>query len=161
MAQQTLSTDQSTNPTVGTPTADNIADLKDLHSYYPPIDSPLQPICDRIVVQLRRPKTVTSGIIISNDAQNIEKYNQCNARLLAAGNEAVVLMKEWGIELNDFVRIPLYGGDRIEVPCPTEYRFESKHTHQVDDNPIILATIRVTEILSKIIVDPRSIKTYI
>lgn len=129
-----------------------------LNTYFPPIECPIEPIEDRIVVQLRRPPVTTkSGLILASDTRATEKWNECVGKIIAIGKEAEKTAESWGLQENDFVRIPLYGGDRIAVTCPDNYKFSGES----ESADILLVTLRVHEVLSKIVVDPTTIQTYI
>jgi len=163
MEQQNLTDLRDDGPTTPTPTPEPLAS-DDLLRYFPPIASPLLPMEDRVVVQLRKPPLTAyagSSLILGTGDRDTERWNQCVGKILALGKQAVETAAEWDLSEGDYVRIPVYGGDRIEVPCPDEYRFQHVTKHVKDDADIILVTIRIHEVLSKITVDPREIKTFL
>lgn len=166
MTNPTLSANPAAAPTLITPVKQQAA----LESYFPPIECPLAPIEDRIVVQMRRPNPYTGALIISSDSISIEYANQTVAKIIAAGPKAAEFLANQGLVIGDFVRIPLHGADKIEVECPEQYYFvrstaftgsDTLNHNRTDQTPIILFTLRCYEIQSKITVDPRKIKTYL
>ncbi len=96
--------------------------------YFPDIDPGQQPLGNRILVQLRRvKKTTSSGIILSEETRDHERYNTQIAKVLTFGPLAFKrwdTMEGWPegtwVEKGDFVRVPKYGGDRFEVNVPGE-----------------------------------------
>jgi co-chaperonin GroES (HSP10) len=95
---------------------------------FPEVDPGIEPFGSNVLVQLRRvKKTTASGIILTNDSREHEKGNTQVARVVSLGPLAFKkrdTMEPWpeGVwaEVGDFVRVPLYGGDRFEVVIPEE-----------------------------------------
>lgn len=135
----------------------------DLLRYFPPVACPIQPMEDRVVIQLRKPPLTnhSSVLIIGDSDREMERWSQCVGKLLKIGKLAQETAADWGIAEGDFVRIPVYGGDRIEVPTPEGFAFTHPNPHVKDEIGIILVTVRLHEVLSKITVDPREIKTFL
>ncbi len=93
---------------------------------FPDVDPGYQPIASAVIVQLRTPRQVSSGgIILPGQARDTEKWNTQIAKVRAIGDlcfkdrKTLVEFPEgpW-FGVGDFVRVPLYGGDRWEEPVP-------------------------------------------
>lgn len=101
-------------------TADTLA------SAWPAIDPDHVPCGEHIVVQLRTAKARTAGgIYLPDDAREAEKWNTQIAKVVAIGPLAFrnrTTFEPWSegpwFKLGDFVRVPLYAGDRYDKPIP-------------------------------------------
>lgn len=89
---------------------------------WPAVDPGLKPLGNRVLVQIRSPKTKTKGgIILTDESRNDEMWNEMTAKVIALGPLAFCNRetgKPW-VEGNwcttgDFVRVPKWGGDRFE-----------------------------------------------
>jgi co-chaperonin GroES (HSP10) len=125
---------------------------------FPVVDTGIQPLGSRVLVQLRRvKKTTSSGIILANESREYEKYNTQIAKVVAMGPLAFKkrdTMEPWpeGIWANvgDFVRVPKYGGDRFEVQIPDE-----------PEEPALFMLINDHELIAKINGDPMKYWEYL
>ena len=94
---------------------------------FPAMDAGVQPFGSRVLVQIRTPKAKTaSGIILHNDSRDTEKWNTQVAKVIGLGPLAFKnrnTQESWPegdwCTMDDFVRVPKYGGDRWEVPLGT------------------------------------------
>ena len=90
---------------------------------FPAADAGVQPFGSRVLVQIRTPKTKTSGgIILHSESRDTEKWNTQVAKVVSVGPLAFKnrnTMDQWPegswCKTGDFVRVPKYGGDRWEV----------------------------------------------
>lgn len=125
---------------------------------FPAIPLPLEPCGERLLVQLRTPKSKTAGgIILSDDTREAELWNEQTAKVVAIGPCAFrnrETLKPWKegmwCKVGDFVRIPKYGADRIKVPVGNGA-----------EDIALFVTIKDTEVLAKVIVDPLSIQSFV
>jgi len=97
-----------------------------IESAFPDVDPGLRPFGDKVLVQIRTPKTMTTGgIYIPEESRETEQWNTQVAKVIALGplayhnRDTGELWPEglW-VEPGMFVRSPKYGGDRWQVPVP-------------------------------------------
>lgn len=127
---------------------------------FPEFDCPIQPIDERVTVQVQSARTkTTTGLYLPQDTQDAEKWNQQTAKVVALGERAFTHKN--GLRLpdpknvyaiGDFVRVPLYGGDKVEV---------KEFTDREASNTVLFVTYKWYEIIAQITGDPLSIKTII
>jgi co-chaperonin GroES (HSP10) len=125
---------------------------------FPVVDTGIQPLGSRVLVQLRRvKKTTSSGIILANESREHEKYNTQIAKVVAMGPLAFKkrdTMEPWpeGVWANtgDFVRVPKYGGDRFEVEIPGE-----------PEEPALFMLVNDHELIAKLNGDPMKFWEYL
>jgi hypothetical protein len=112
------------------------------------------------LVQLRRTKKKTSGsgIILVEETKETEKWQNMVAKVIDVGPLAFKhrdTMKAWPegswCDVNDFVRIPKWGGDRWEVPVPNE----------PDEDPALFAVFNDHEVIAKVLGNPLTMKAYL
>jgi co-chaperonin GroES (HSP10) len=123
---------------------------------FPDVDSGVVPLGGRVLVQLRHvAKTTKSGIVLVEETRDTVKWNNQIARVIKLGPLAVrnrQTREEWPegawVSEGDFVRVPRWNGDRIEVPVK-------------DNDPIVFVVFNDHELITKIEGDPLRIKTYI
>lgn len=92
---------------------------KDIELAFPAVVCPIKPLGNRILVQIRLPKTKTkSGFIITSDTQEDVYRNEQTAKVLKIGAGAFhfpTTGESWKtgawVKEGDFVRVPLHGGD--------------------------------------------------
>lgn len=130
---------------------------KPLLELFPEFKCPLKPIDERITVQIQSARKQTkSGLYLAQDTQDAEKWHQQTAKVVALGERAFTHKN--GLKLpdptavyavGDFVRVPLYGGDKVEVRTDKE------------DETVLFVTYKWYEIIAEITGDPLSIKTII
>lgn len=125
---------------------------------FPVVDTGIQPLGSRVLVQLRRVKrTTSSGIILANESREHEKYNTQIAKVVAIGPLAFKkrdTMEPWpeGVWANvgDFVRVPKYGGDRFEVEIADS-----------PEEPALFMLVNDHELIAKVTGDPMKFWEYL
>lgn len=118
---------------------------------FPNVDSGIEPLGGRVLVQLRRVKrTTASGILLAGETREFEKFNTQVAKVVATGPLAFKkkdTLEPWpeGVWANvgDFVRVPKYGGDRFEVTIVDS-----------PDEPALFMLVNDHELIAKIKGDP-------
>lgn len=129
----------------------------DLDEAFPPCDPGVEPLGSRVLVQVRTPKKVTKGgIHLIKDVQDNELYSTQVAKVLGVGQLAFRSRKDmtpwpegaW-CGINDFVRIPRYGGDRFTVKTGK------------DDEEAVLVIFNDLDIVAKITGDPMAVKAFL
>ena len=123
---------------------------------FPAIDPGVVPLGGRVLVQLRHvAKTTKSGIVLVEETRDTVKWNNQIARVVKLGPLAFrnrQTREEWPegawVSEGDFVRVPRWNGDRIEIPVK-------------DNDPIVFVVFNDHELITKIEGDPLRIKTYI
>lgn len=98
----------------------------DLSEAFPEVDSGVQPLGSRVLVQIRTPKTRSAGgIILQEDSRETELWNTQVGKLVSIGPGAFRnrdTMEMWPegawCKEGDFVRVPKHGGDRWQVRIP-------------------------------------------
>ena len=124
---------------------------KDINWAFPDVDSGIEPLGGRVLVQLRRVKrTTASGIVLAGETREFEKFNTQVAKVVALGALAFKkkdTLEPWpeGVwaDVNSFVRVPKYGGDRFEVAISNE-----------PEEPALFMLINDHELIAKIKGDP-------
>jgi len=94
-----------------------------LREAFPDVDPGIIPMGYLMVVQLRSPvKKTRGGILLADDTRDADKYRTQTALVRAMGPSAFKrrdTLEAWPegnwCEVGDFVRAPMYGGDRWEV----------------------------------------------
>jgi co-chaperonin GroES (HSP10) len=124
---------------------------------FPSVDPGISPLGTRVVVQVMRTKASSSGgIILVAETRETEKWNQQTAKVISCGplafrnRETLLPWKEgvW-VEAGDFVRVPRWNGDRIQVPVKDS------------DEPITFVVFNDHELIAKVTGDPLAVRTYI
>lgn len=93
---------------------------------FPVIEPGLKPFGSRVLVQIRTPRTrSTGGIILHGETKETERWNTQVAKVIEVGPLAFRnrnTMEFWPegqwCKPGDFVRVPKYGGDRWPVEIP-------------------------------------------
>ena len=124
---------------------------KDINWAFPDVDSGIEPLGGRVLVQLRRVKrTTASGIVLAGETREFEKFNTQVAKVVALGALAFKkkdTLEPWpeGVwaDVGSFVRVPKYGGDRFEVAITNE-----------PEEPALFMLINDHELIAKIKGDP-------
>lgn len=123
---------------------------------FPAVDPNMEPLGNRVLVQIRRPKQETAGgIAKAAETKDIERWNTSVARVMAVGPTAFrsldtgELWREgaW-VKPGDFVHVPLYNGLRVMIPIPGE-------------DPVLLVVFRDYEMIAKIPGDPLAVVAYV
>jgi len=125
-------------------------------------DAGVQPFGSRVLVQIRTPKSKTSGgIILHHESRDTEKWNTQVAKVITVGPLAFKnrdTMESWpeGSWCNpgDFVRVPKYGGDRWEVPLKKEEEMGDKES-------AMFVIFNDLDIIGQVTGDPLAIKAFI
>lgn len=101
-------------------------DYASLEEAFPSVKPGSAPFGSRMLVQIRTPKTKSSGgIIMPEETRETELWNTQVAKVIALGpvafrnRETLELWPEgeW-CKPGEFVRVPKYGGDRFVVQVP-------------------------------------------
>jgi len=128
-----------------------------LSQAFPDVVAGVAPLGARVLVQIRRVFNRTkSGIILADETKETVKWNSQVGRVIALGPLAFrnrETMNPWAegiwVKPGDFVRVPRWNGDRIEVA--------------VDDDmgPVTFVCFNDHELIARIDGDPLKIKTYL
>lgn len=95
----------------------------EISAAFPDVNPGFEPFGSRVIVQLRGVKDKTkSGIILTSESQEIEKWNTQIAKVVALGplafknrdNQKLWPEGAW-CKIGDYVRIPKYNQDKWEV----------------------------------------------
>lgn len=132
------------------------SNMQDMSSAFPTLNPDCVPLGNRVMVQVRRTSNMTkSGLLLVEETKETVKWNAQVARVHALGPIAFKNRdsgEEWPegmwVQPGDFVRIPRWGGDRIEVPVK-------------GGEPVVFVCFNDHEIISKLTGDPLAMKTYI
>jgi len=95
---------------------------------WPEIEAPAEPLGARVMVQLRRVQSVSSGgVLIPTAAKEHEENNTQVAKVVSVGALAFKdrhSLEPWPegnwVEIGDIVRVPKYAGDVIVVKDPED-----------------------------------------
>lgn len=123
---------------------------------FPAVDPGCTPLGNRVMVQIRRTAAKTkSGLILVEETKETVKWNGQVARVHALGPIAfknretgIVWPEGMWAKAGDFIRVPRWGGDRIEVKVQ-------------NGDPVVFVCFQDHEIISKVTGDPLMMKTYI
>jgi len=127
---------------------------QDISSYYPDVECPIEPFGDRVIVQIQAPRQKIGSIFITTDTAEADKWNQQTAKVKQLGPVAQDMGPKLGFNIGDFVRVPLYGGDKVEVPLTAK-------DISGGDGTALFVTYRAHEIIGKVVCDPLIIKTVV
>ena len=124
---------------------------------FPKADPGLTPLGARVLVQIRTPKLKSEGgILLGENMRETEKWNTQVGRVIALGAVAFCnrdTLKPWPegqwCKVNDFVRVPKYGGDRWEVPIEGR------------DEPALFALFKDLDIIGHITGDPLAVVAFL
>lgn len=128
-----------------------------LQEAFPNVDPGAQPLGARVLVQLRTVKTTSAGgIVLVEESRETEKWNTQVARIVALGPLAFhnrSTNQPWpeGVWANvdDFVRVPRWGGDRWEVSVEGQ------------KEPALFVIFNDHELIAKITGDPLAVKAFL
>ena len=123
---------------------------------FPAVDAGIIPFGSRVLVQIRTPKSKSSGgIILSTDTKDTEKWNTQVAKVVAVGPVAFknrTTLEAWPegdwCKVGDFVRVAKYGGDRYEVPLN-------------NNESAMFVIFNDLDIIGQVTTDPLKIKAFI
>ena len=117
---------------------------------FPEVPLPVMPFGGRVLVQIRRmPSSSRGGIILVEDTRDTAKWNTQVAKLVAIGplafrnRETGELFPEgaWA-KIGDYVRIPRWDGDRVEVMV------------KGSNDPVVFVTFNDGQLIAKVLGDP-------
>ena len=128
---------------------------EELDLAFPDVSPEFEPLGNRVLVQLRCPKTKSKGgIILTNNDVEVEKWSTQIAKVIKIGKLAFrnnTTLEPWvegkWCEVGDFVRIPKYMQDKWEV------------LH--GDSEVLFMLLSDTSVLAKCTGNPLNIKAYI
>ena len=128
----------------------------DLKAAYPDVQPPHYPTGMFLLCQLRVPKRKHGTIILADETRDAEKFRVQVALVRAMGpsafkrrdNGADWPERAW-CQPGDFVRVPMYGGDRVAVP------------YGKGDDEALFITIKDVDVTGIIIGDPLNVKSVI
>ena len=111
---------------------------------FPELTPGFEPMGNRVVVQLRKPKSTSKGgIILTQETRATEKYNDVIAKVISLGPLAYKdpnTMETWPegpwCKVGDIVRVIKYGGDRWAVPH--------------EDSEVVFIVLQDREIIGKL-----------
>lgn len=112
-----------------------------------------EPVGNRFVVQMARPRVMVRGLIMPVTSQSIERDNQMTGKVVSLGPLCFkdrTTFTPWPegawFAIGDFVRVPKYGGDRIRLPAP-RMAFDDDNNISNPD-PVEFVTFEETQALS-------------
>jgi co-chaperonin GroES (HSP10) len=133
------------------------ANLQSMEDAFPDVEPTTEPLGGRVLVQLRRTsKKSAGGIVLVEETRDTQKWNNQVAKIVALGplafrnRETKEFWPEgaW-VRVGDYVRVPRWNGDRIEVPV------------KGSDEPVVFVVFNDHELISKVKGDPLAVRTYI
>ena len=99
---------------------------KTMEQAFPDLTPPVYPVGNRIIVQLMTPAAKSlGGILLPDESKDAAKYRTQTALVRALGpvafhNRSTLASWPEGAWCKPgwFVRVPMYGGDRLAIPTP-------------------------------------------
>ncbi len=127
-----------------------------LAAAFPEVDLPTEPFGSRVLVQMRRLSNRTrGGLIVVEETQETAKWNNQVGRVVALGPLAFCHRetgKRWSegrwAEVGDYVRVPRWDGDRIEIPVK-------------DESPVTFVLFNDYQLLGRVLGDPLEQRVYV
>lgn len=106
--------------------ASQMLDYGSLEAAFPNVPPGLRPFGDRVLVQIKTVRKVTkAGFVLPDETVETERWNTQVAKVIALGPAAFKnrdTLQPWPegdwVKPGMYVRVPLYGVDRWEVPIP-------------------------------------------
>lgn len=94
-----------------------------LEEAFPAANPNYIPVGSKVLLQIRTPKRKSAGgILLTQETQEVDQWNTQVGKVIAVGPVAFrnrETLKEWPegdwVHVNEFARIPKYGGDRWQV----------------------------------------------
>ena len=122
---------------------------------FPVIDPGIKPFGYLVLLQLRTPRKITKGgLIIPDDTRDNERYRIQTGKVISMGPSAFRrrdTLEQWPegdwCKVGEFVRCPMYGGDRWIVP-----------TGNLDEHAVFMIC-KDTDLIGLVTGDPLSIIT--
>jgi co-chaperonin GroES (HSP10) len=119
------------------------------------VDSGHKPMGEKVLVQLRCPKTKSKGgIELVSDTKDAIHWNNQSGKIVEMGPVAFrnrQTLEPWPegawAEVGDYVRVPKYGGDRFEVPY--------------GDGVVLFVILKDMDLVAKVTCDPRSVISFV
>lgn len=126
--------------------ANDEPDLRSELECFPEVDPGIEVLGDRVLVQLRREKTMSKGgIVLVEETTQTIKFNETVARVIQIGPLAYKMpdtLEPWPegrwCDVGDIVRTIKYGGDRFVVDAGD------------GGAPVVFITLQAREIISKV-----------
>jgi co-chaperonin GroES (HSP10) len=131
-----------------------------LDEAFPKLDPGVKPMGARVLVQFKQTpkKTTASGIILAMETKETEKWNTQVAKVVSMGPLAFKkrdTLEPWPegawCSIGDYIRVPKWGGDRIEVP----------YMDGKDEEMALFAVFNDHECISQITGDPLAIRAFL
>jgi co-chaperonin GroES (HSP10) len=125
---------------------------------FPDVDPGIVPFGYLVLLQLRTPRKLSKGgLIIPDEVQDAERYRVQTGLVRSLGPSAFKnrttgapwVEGDW-CEAGDFVRCPMYGGDRWLVPVPGG---------QTADEHAVFMMIKDTDLIGRVTGDPLAVVT--
>lgn len=141
-----------------------LGDVGSLAEAFPDVDPNAVPLGARVLVQIRRGiKKTRGGLILVEETKETAKWNDQVAKVVAMGPIAYrnrETAESWPegtwVAVGDYVRVPRWGGDRIEIPVKDP---RSDRVEAVDQ--ITFVIFNDHEIIARIPGDPLAVKAYV
>lgn len=124
---------------------------------FPVTDPGVEPLGERVLVQLRTVKKVSAGgIVLVPETKETDQWNTQVAKVIRVGPLSFRNRStgerwpegEW-VKPGDFVRVPRWGGDRWERPVEGQ------------EEAALFVMFRDHELIGRVTVDPLSMRNYI
>jgi co-chaperonin GroES (HSP10) len=141
-----------------------------LEEAFPNIEAGIDPLGARVLVQIKSTKQTSSGgIILVEESKETEKWNTQVAKVVKLGPLAFCNRNTsepwpegmWAVP-GDYVRVPRWGGDRLEVPIPGQFQTDPKTCEPTTVPEVALFCVfNDHELIAKITGDPLKIKNFI
>lgn len=127
----------------------------EMRAAFPDVECPFgKPFGFLVCVQLRQPKKKIGSILMADESKDAERYRVQAALVRSVGN-AAFHDRQTGVEWKegawfkegDFIRCPIYGGDRVSVDFGT------------GDDQVVFVYIREVDAIAPVTGDVLQIKT--
>lgn len=124
--------------------------VQSLKDAFPELPHPVTPFGGRVLVQVRRlAQKSAGGLILIENTRDTAKWNTQTAKLVALGplafknrNDGEAWPEGIWAKVGDYVRIPRWDGDRIEVFIEGE------------QDPVIFVTLNDAQLIGRVNGDP-------
>ena len=130
---------------------------EELKRAFPAIDPEHAVLGHRVLVQIRMPRSESKGgIKYTQETKDTERDTTQTARVVQVGPVAFrnrTTLEPWPegewIVAGDFVRVPIYGGDRWEVPVTGR------------EDKVTFVVFKDSDMIAKITGNPLEVKAYV
>ena len=128
---------------------------------FPEVDPGILPFGQRVLIQIRRPRTRSAGgVEYTDESRETIKWNTQVGKIIAFGPLAFcnrTTQQPWPegawCKVGDFVRVPKHGGDRWEVSVPgSAAGYENAALFVIFDD---------LNLIGKVTGDPLTVKAYV